>query len=49
MAQMPRINTKDLAIFSVVSKRHTSISRTKGGLTILKEAEIWLSVKEVWD
>ena len=39
-AQMPHMNTKDLAIFPAMSKRHTSLSRAKGGLSVLKEEEI---------
>ena len=48
-AQMPHMNTKDLAIFPAMSKRHTSLSRAKGGLSVLKEEEIWLAAKEVWE
>ena len=46
---MPHMNTKDLAIFPAMSKRHTSLSRARGGLSVLKEEEIWLAAKEVWE
>ena len=48
-AQMPHMNTKDLAIFPSMSRRHTKLSRQRGGLSVLKEEEIWLAAKEVWD
>ena len=48
-AQMPHMNTKDLAIFPAMSRRHCTLARRKGGLPVLKEDEIWLAAKEVYD
>ena len=47
--QMPHMNVKDLAVFPSMSKRHTSLSRKRGGLSVSKEEEIWLAAKDVWD
>ena len=45
--QMPHMNTKDLAIFLEMSKRHMSISRSNGGLYVYKKEEIWYVAKDV--
>ena len=46
---MTRMNIKDLATFPAMYKWHTSLSRSKGGLYFLKEEDIWLAAKEVWE
>ena len=38
-AQMPHINTKDLAIFPAMPRQHTTLAQVKGGLSVLKEEE----------
>jgi len=48
-AQMPHMNTKDLAIFLSILRRHTTLARSRGGLSVLKEDKIWLAAKDVWD
>ena len=47
--QMPHMNTKGLTIFLAMSKWRTSLSQAKGGLSVLKEEEIWLAGNEVWE
>ena len=46
---MSHMNVKDLAVFPSISKRHTDLSRKRGGLSVLKEDEIWLAAKDNWD
>ena len=48
-AQMPHMNVKDLAVFPSMSKRHTTLARKRGDFLVLKEEEIWLAAKEVWE
>ena len=48
-AQMPHTNTKDLAIFPVMLRWHTSLALQRGGLSVLKEDGIWSAAKEVWN
>ena len=32
-----------------MSKRHTALSRERGGLHVLKQDEIWDAAKDVWN
>ena len=45
--QMPHLNVLDLSVFPAMSKRHTSLSRERGGLHVLKQDEIWDAAKDV--
>ena len=47
--QMPHLNVLDLSVFPAISKRHTSISRERDGLHVLKQDEIWDATKDVWN
>ena len=47
--QMPHMNVLDLSVFPAMSKRHTSLARGRGGLSVLKEDDIWFAANEVWN
>ena len=46
---MPHLNVLDLSVFPAMSKRHTALSRERGGLHVLKQDEIWDAAKDVWN
>ena len=45
--QMPHLNVLDLSVFPAMSKRHTALSRERGGLHVLKQDVIWDDAKDV--
>lgn len=46
--QMPHMNVQDLSVFPAMSRRHTSLACSRGGLCVLKEDEIWAAAEQVW-
>jgi hypothetical protein len=45
---MPHMNVLDLLVFPAMSKRHSTLSRERAVLRVLKEDEIWDAAEILW-
>jgi hypothetical protein len=45
---MPHMNVLDLSVFPAMSKRHSTLSRERTVLRVLKEDEIWDAAEILW-
>ena len=44
----PHMNVNDLAVFPSMSRNHATELRSRGGIRVMKEDEIWNAAESVW-